>query len=66
MKKIIAARYFDELKNSGHTVPRDIRTGDVQTNFKVGSDYTIVNKDTKDEIKARCTQSHPHHLKLIK
>lgn len=65
MKKIIAARYFDELKNAGHTVPRDTRTGDVQTNFQVGSEYTVVNKETKEEIKARCTQSYPHHLKLI-
>ena len=65
MKKIIASRYFNELKNAGHTVPRDTRTGDVQTNFSVGKEYTIVNKDTKEELKARCTQSYPHHLKLI-
>lgn len=65
MKKKIPARYFDELKNSGHTVPRNEKTGDIMTNFKVGSEYVIVNDKTKEGVKARCTQDCPHHLKLI-
>lgn len=63
-KKHIPARYFNELKNSGHTVPRDEKTGDVLP-FKVGKNYTIINPDTKEEITARCTQDCPFHLKLI-
>lgn len=65
MKKIIEDEYFNQLKNSAFTVPRYKKTGEVQSNFKVGSEYTIVNKKNKEEIKARCTQNCPYHLILI-
>lgn len=63
-KRTIAARYFNELI-SGHTVPRDEKTGDTLS-FKVGNTYTIVNEDTKETALARCTQNCPCALKLIK
>lgn len=64
-KKNIPARYFNELKNSGHTVPRNEKSGEVLP-FKVGKNYTIVNPDTKEEIAARCTQDCHYHLILLK
>jgi hypothetical protein len=63
--KTIPLRYFNELKNSGHTVPRDEKTGNILTNFKVGSEYTIGNPENKETVKARCTQDCPHHLKKV-
>lgn len=65
MKKTIPSRYFSELKENGHTVPRDEQSGEVMTNFLVGKEYIIEDKKTKETIKARCTQSHPHHLKKV-
>lgn len=62
-KKILSDRYFNELK-SGHTVPRNEKTGE-PIPFRVGKEYIIVNKSTKEEIKARCTQDCPYHLIVI-
>lgn len=62
--KIIPHRYFNELKNEGHTVPRNDTTGEVLDFFKVGKDYNIMDADTKETVSARCTQNCPHHLKL--
>lgn len=64
-KKTIPSRYFNELKDSGHTVPRDEKTGEVMP-FKVSKNYTIINHDTKEEVTARCTQDCPYHLILLK
>lgn len=62
-KKLLSDRYFKELK-SGHTVPRDEKTGELIP-FRVGKEYIIVNQLTKEEIKARCTQNCPYHLIVI-
>lgn len=64
MKKQIPYRYFSELKNEGHTVPRNEKTGQVLP-FKVGGEYTITNNKTNETLKAKCTQNCPYHLKLI-
>lgn len=63
--KLIPERYFNELKNSGHTVPRNESNGEIITSFKVGDEYNIGFEKNGETVKARCTQSHPHHLKLI-
>jgi len=65
MKKI-PKRYFDELINYGHCVPRYESTGEVITNFSVGKEYLIGNDKTNEKVKVRCTQNCPHHLILIK
>ncbi len=62
--KQIADRYFNELKDNGHTVPRDTKTGEVLP-FTVSKEYVIKNKDTGETIKARCTQNCPCSLKRI-
>jgi hypothetical protein len=62
-KRIIAARYFDELRK-GDTVPRDEKTGDTLS-FAVSKNYVIVNADTKEKILARCTQDCPCNLRYI-
>lgn len=64
-KKIIPNRYFDELKDLGHTVPRNENTGKVLT-FKVGKEYTIFNENRSDRVKAVCSQNSPYALKIIK
>lgn len=63
-KKTIPARYWEELNNSGHTVPREMKHGTLIP-FVVGKNYTIVNEETKEELTARCTQDCPYHLVLI-
>lgn len=61
--KTIPDRYFDELKSSGHTVPRNETTGE-PIPFRVGKEYTI--KNTKGETaQVRCTQDCPHHIILL-
>ncbi len=62
--KIIPQRYYNELLNDGHTVPRNEKTGEVLP-FKVGGEYNIVCNENKTPIKARCTQNCPYHLKKI-
>lgn len=64
MKKKIPSRYFNELRDRGHTVPRNEKTGAVLP-FKVSKEYTIVNETTKEELKAICTQDCPYNLKLV-
>ena len=49
-KKTIPDRYWNELNNSGSTVPRNEKTGDVLP-FVVGKQYIIVNEETKKELK---------------
>jgi len=61
MKIKIAQRYFDELVDSGHTVPRDEKTGDTLI-FKVGKDYEISTPEVDKTVTARCTQNNPCHL----
>lgn len=63
-KKIIPNRYFDELKDLGHTVPRNESTGEVLT-FKVGKEYTIFNENRSERVKAVCSQNSPYALKRI-
>jgi hypothetical protein len=62
-KKKLSDRYFNELK-SGHTVPRDEKTGE-PIPFRVGGNYIIINELTKEELRARCTQDCPYHLILL-
>lgn len=62
--RTIPERYFNELISLGHTVPRYESTGEV-ISFSVGSEYTIKCASTKRLIKVKCTQSCPHHLKVI-
>lgn len=64
--KTIPERYFNELKNSGHTVPRYEINGEVITSFKVGKEYKINFEKGGEVIKARCTQNFPTHLILLK
>lgn len=65
MKKKIPDQHFNELKNSGHCVPRDEKTGE-PIPFKVGNTYVIENAATKETVNARCTQDCPWHLVLVK
>lgn len=58
MKKI-SQQSFEELKISGHCVPRYEETGKIIP-FKVGKKYTI--SDGKEKIKVKCTQDCPYHL----
>ena len=46
MEKTIPQRYFEVLKNTGHTVARYDKTGEVIP-FKVGKEYTIINEGNK-------------------
>lgn len=62
--KKIPNRYFDELKNSGNTVPRNEETG-IVLKFLVGHKYIIVNETTKESIQAICTQDCPYNLRII-
>ena len=64
MKKVIPQRYFDELKDRGNTVPRYTKTGELIP-FTVGSVYTIVAGETKEQVTAKCTQDCPYNLRLI-
>ncbi len=60
MKTTIADRYYNELKNQGHTVPRNIKTGDT-LNYRVGGIYMVQSDDKtiKEQIRAKCTQNCP-------
>lgn len=60
----IPNRYYIELVDCGHTVPRNESTGDNLT-FKVGKDYEIHDPVTKNYVIARCTQDCPYALKLL-
>jgi len=66
MKKIIPVRYFNELKNEGHTVPRFESTGKVMP-FTVGKTYTMqsTSKSDNETVKAKCTQNCPYALVRI-
>lgn len=64
MKKI-PLEYFNQLVNSGHTVPRDKKTGDFIP-FKVGKEYVIGNDENRELLKVRCTQDCPYHLIVVK
>lgn len=67
MNRIIPERYYNELKNGGHTVARYDSTGKV-IDFLVGKIYSISHnkKDTTTIVlKAKCTQDCPCTLKLI-
>lgn len=58
-------RYYNELVNSGTTVPRDIKTGETLM-LGVGEEYIITSSDkSKPPVRARNTQNCPCHLKLI-
>jgi len=61
MKKL-SKQTFADLKNSGHCVPRTEATGQV-ISFKVGGTFTLT--DGTEQLKVKCTQSHPTHLILI-
>jgi len=61
IKKTIAERYFNELKTSGHTVPRFESSGEVIP-MKVGQVYLITHPSGPGVIKAKCTQDCPTHL----
>jgi len=64
MKNTIIQRYYNELKESGHTVPRNETTREVLP-FGVGKEYDIICKEDKTPLRAICTQNCPYHLKLI-
>lgn len=65
INKTIPERYYNELKESGHTVPRDEKTGKILP-FKVGGEYNISTSTKAPTLKARCTQNCPYHLILLK
>lgn len=60
----ISDRYFKELKEIGHTVPRYEGTGEVIV-FRVGESYIVENGLTGETVTAKCTQSSPYGLKLV-
>lgn len=63
MKLKIAARYFNELKNEGHTVPRTESNGNT-LNLRVSGIYMVqsIDKDNTEQIRAKCTQNCPCSL----
>lgn len=61
--KTIGDQYYNEIKLSGHGVPRNIKTGE-QIPFSVGKDYYIISLLNKEPLFVRCTQDCPYHLKI--
>jgi hypothetical protein len=59
----IADRYFNELA-TGHTVPREEKTGDT-LQLKVGKIYSVISDKTSAVIPAKCTQNYPCSLVKI-
>ena len=64
VNRTIEDRYFNELVNEGHAVPRDRITGETLT-FRVSQQYIIKNKQTGHTQTAICTQDCPCSLKKI-
>lgn len=63
-KRKIDIEYFNQIKNSGHTVPRDKKTGNVLS-FAVGKHFEITNNENDEVLKVVCTQDCPTSLKLL-
>lgn len=63
MKKVISDSSYSLLVASTRVVPRDEANNLVS--FKVGKEYTVISKSNDKEIKVRCTQDCPYHLKMI-
>ena len=64
MTKKIPERYWKELKEDRHTVPRYVDTREV-ISFRVGKEYDIIYIEKGEKIRARCTQDCPYHLKAV-
>ena len=63
--KKISQRYFDDLKNLGHGVPRIEETGE-QIKGRAGENYIFIGSVTGEKITVRCTQSGPYHYRILK
>lgn len=61
-RRKIDIQYFNELKNGG-VVPRNVKTGK-PIDLIVGKVYSIQCEQTKEVLRAKCTQDCPTYLKL--
>ena len=62
-KKVIEKRYFDEISERGHGVPRNSK-GDTLTAV-TSKKYILVCGETKRELNVICTQNCPVNFKIV-
>ena len=57
-KNKLDIRYFNELKETGLTVPRDDE-GNTLTGFMVGKKYDFTSSESDEVITGLCSQNNP-------